>query len=255
MYPHNTKMHPIKLVAITLALASLISNPVSARTEPIQVSSKPPEAPDTGTPKGNPTPGTTRPEANCQDTNKPLTALVANNGSDYTLSEHPSFWFYVPYAPKYISYAEFVLLDGKESRTIYRTAVKLTEKSGIINITIPAKPQYSLKFNENYRWYFLLNCKPGQTDEPDLVVDGWVRRRPMNFQLKNQIEVEKFTEYIPYRETQIFYDTITNLAQQHFANPQNRKLNEAWAKLLESLGYASVAQEPFVASELLPPKD
>lgn len=255
MYPHNTKMHPIKLTfAITLALASLISNPVSVRTETIQISSKPPEAPDTGTPEGNPTPGTTRPEANCQNTNKPLTALVANNGSDYTLSKHPSFWFYIPYAPKHISYAEFVLLDGKESRTIYRTAVKLTEKPGIIKITIPAKPQYSLKLNDNYRWYFLLNCT-GQTDEPDLVVDGWVRRRLRNFQLKDQIEVVKPTEYIPYSKKQIFYDTITNLAEQHFANPQNRKLNEAWANLLESLGYASVAQEPFVASELLPPKD
>lgn len=248
---------PIKLAsAITLALAMLISNSASVRVENSRHSSSdPPPAPDTGTPKGEPTPGTTRPQATCPHTSKPLTALVANNGSDYTLSEHPSFLFYVPYAPDQISYMEFLLLDGKERRTIYRTAVKLTEKSGLIKVTIPSELQYSFKLNETYRWYFKVNCQVGRTDESDLVVDGWVRRQPMNVQLKNRLKVVQPKEYLVYIENGLWYDAITNLAQQHFSAPENRQFNKDWANLLEYLGYAWVVQEPFANSVLLPPAD
>lgn len=246
---------PIKLaLAITLALTMLNNNSASIEAESNpQNSSEPPPAPNTGTPKGDPTPGTTRPQAACPKTSKPLTALMANNGSDYTLSEHPTFWFYVPYAPDQISYIEFLLLDGKERQTIYRTALKLTEKPGIIKIKIPSESQYSFKFNEIYRWYFKVSCKPGLTNQPGLVVDGWVQRQSINLHLRNQIEVARPKEYLIYRENAFWYDAIANLAQQYFANPENRQLNEDWTKLLEFLGYAWVVQEPFVNSVLLPP--
>ena len=245
---------PIKLAsAITLALVMLISNSASVRAENSRrnSSSEPPPAPDTGTPKGEATPGTTRPQATCPHMSKPLTALVANNGRDYTLSEHPSFWFYVPYAPNQISYMEFLLLDGKERRTIYRTAVKLTQKPGLIKVTIPSGLQYSFKLNETYRWYFKVNCQVGRTDESDLVVDGWVRRQPRKFQMKNRIKVVQPS----YKENDFWYDTITNLAQQHFSHPENRQFNQDWANLLEYLGYPWVVQEPFANSVLLPPAD
>ena len=65
---------------------------------------------------GTPTPATTRGDtwANCPKTPKPLTALLANNGSDFTLSEYPTFWFYIPYAPERIGYMEFLLLDVED---------------------------------------------------------------------------------------------------------------------------------------------
>jgi hypothetical protein len=248
---------PIKLaMAITLALTMLSSNfaLIKAENNPNN-SSDPPPAPNTGTPKGNPTPGTTRPQVTCPKTSKPLTALIANNGSDYTLSEYPSFWFYVPYAPDRINYIEFLLLDGKERQTIYQTAVKLTEKPGIIKIKIPFELQYSFKYNEIYRWYFKVNCKSERTNQPELVVDGWVQRQPINSDLKKQIEVAHPKEYLIHRENAFWYDAIANLAQQHFANLENPQLNEDWANLWEFLGYRWVIEEPFVNSVLLPPSD
>ncbi|NES19838.1 MAG: DUF928 domain-containing protein [Symploca sp. SIO3E6] len=226
----------------------------SARSK-VEVSSKPPAPPDTGTPTGNPKPGTTRPEANCPAMEPPLTALVANNGSDYTLSEYPTFWFYIPYAPEDISTIEFLLLDSKERKTIYKTGVKLTEKPGIIQVTIPAKPQYALQLQANYRWRLNLDCQPDTTDEPDLVVDGWIQRQPSNSQLENQLEAVQSQEYLVYREQEIWYDAIANLAELYFANPEDGNLQEAWANLLASLGLAGVAQEPFVQSELVVVED
>jgi len=216
---------------------------------------KPPAPPDTGTPTGNPKPGTTRPEANCQTMEPPLTALVANNGSDYTLSEYPTFWFYIPYAPEDISSIEFLLLDSKERKTIYKTGVKLTEKPGIIQVTIPNQPQYALQAQANYRWRLNLDCKPDTTDEPDLVVDGWIQRQPSNSQLENQLEAVQPQEYIVYREQEIWHDAIANLAELYFANPEDDSLQEAWTNLLESVGLAGVAQQPFVPSELVLPED
>jgi Domain of Unknown Function (DUF928) len=225
-------------IRFALAMTVLIANPASLRSETNQQnSSDPPAAPSTGTPSGNPTPGTTRPEATCPKTNKPLTALIANNGSDYTDSEYPTFWFYVPYDPNQISKIEFLLLNGKERQTIYRTAIRLADKSGIIKITIPSQPQYALKIDEDYRWYLLLDCNPDRSDEPDRVVDGWVQRKPTNSQQA------------------LWYDRITDLAEQYAANPENRELQADWANLLESMGYGWVVPEPFVSSELLPPSD
>lgn len=241
---------------IALALTIFVSNSKFGRTEnSIQFSSPPPPPPNTGTPKGDSTPGTTRPSTTCPKTSKPLTALVANNGNDYTLLEHPTFWFYIPYAPEQVNYMEFLLLDADERWTIYRTAVKLVEKSGIIKIKIPSKSDYALKVNEIYRWYFKVNCKPERTNQPELVLNGWVQRQPLNLKLKNQIEMVQSQQYSIYQENHLWYDAIASLAQQHFANPVNQQLNKDWANLLAFLGYSWVFQEPLVDSVLLAPLD
>lgn len=237
----STPLQKIQLAfVVTGVVASVVSNPPSVRAEL-------PEPPQTGTPRGSSTPGGTRPaEMTCKETQKPLTALVANKGRDFTVSEYPTFWFYVPYAPEDISYIEFEL-QNQEELMIYRTALELTEKPGIIKVTIPPDPKYSLKLNEDYRWYFKLDCAPDKTEGPDLVLEGWVQRKSQ--------ETVTPQDYISYIENNIWYDAVNNLAERHSAASQNRELNDAWTKLLESIGTGWVVQEPFVASEILPPKD
>lgn len=245
----------IKLAfTITLGLVISITSSPLVKSQPNRqiISSERPKPPDTGTPTGDPTPGTTRPEATCKETTKPLTALFANNGSDFTVSEYPTFWFYIPYTAKEISSIKFLVLDERERTTIYRTSVQLTEKSGIIKITIPSDPRYALQVNQNYRWRLNLNCEPDTTVEPDLVVNGWIRRIGISSELVNQLEAVKPKAYIVYQDNGIWYDAIANLAELHFNNPENSQFKQDWANLLQSLGLAGVAQEPFVDSELLP---
>ena len=241
--------------AITLAIATLLSNSASVTGQTSRyLVSQLPKPPDTGTPSGKSTPATTRPRITCQETDKPLTALLANNGSDLTVSEYPKFWFYIPYPSEKISYMEFLLLNSTERQTIYHKAVKLKEQPGLIEIAISAEPQYALKVNENYRWRFNLDCEPDSTIEPDLVVNGWVRRIPLNPQLANQLETVKPEQYSIYRDHFIWYDAIAILAELHFAAPENRELSEAWANLLQSLDLEWVTPEPLAESELLPPE-
>lgn len=212
---------------ITLAFILLVNLPVLANN-----SSQLPTPPQTGTPKGNPTPGTTRPQQVCPKTDKPFTALVANNNSDYTTLEYPSFWFYVPYSAQEISSLEFILLDERERKTIYKTQLNLTDRAGIIKFTLSEENAPALEANTTYRWYLMLNCYPYDSDEVDLAVDGWIRRVS--------------AQNIP--QESVWYDRIANTAQAYFNNPNNQEIDQKWTDLLTTLGYQWIISEPFIKS-------
>ena len=246
------KLNPVKFAfPIMLVLASWLNSPAVSKVElTSQANTQRPTPPRTGTPKGNPTPGTTRPETSCKDTDQTLTALFANNELDYSHSEYPSFWFYIPYNPNDIHQIEFLLLDSRERQTIYRTGVELTEGAGVIQIEVPRKKQPALKLHKIYRWYLKLDCNPNKSNEPDLVVDGWLRRMPLNASLPDPSDAITFQNYLFYRENNLWYDAINTLAQLHFTNSDNHRFSSAWVDLLNSFGSGKVAPEEMVNSEL-----
>lgn len=208
------------------------------------------KAPPDGTPEGESRPGTTRDPEACKKTDSPLTAIFANRGNDFTISEYPTFWFYIPYAAEDIQSIKFILTDSDHTKTIYRTAVQLTQQPGIIKITIPSLPEYALEVDQDYHWYLNLRCQQNSTNQP-LVVQGWIRRVTSNTQLASLTPVT-LDRYSVYRDNNIWYDAITELAENRFANPNNPELSQAWTELLEELEFEDIISEPFVQSELLP---
>jgi Domain of Unknown Function (DUF928) len=214
-----------------------------------------PQAPNTGTPVGDSTPGGTRNPVkfSCPNTKQSLTALVANNGKDFTSLEHFNLWVYIPYTQEQIEYMEFALKDSQKFKTVYRTAVKLTANPGTIKISIPNDPKYALEVGKNYSWDFMLYCRADKISEPDLILKGWVRRVENDDLSANVKSLEgKYTSYL---EKDIWYDAIDYLATQHFADPQNPELSAAWNNLLRFLGKEELNKEPFANSVLLPPID
>jgi hypothetical protein len=221
-----------------------------------------PRPPDTGTPTGRPVPGTTRPEAACPATAKPLMAIVANNGEDFTLSAHPTFWFYIPYRAEQLKTIEFMLLNRNERETIYQTSIKLTDKPGLIKVTLPNDSQSALAENQTYRWRLNLDCQPDRTLEPDLAIDGWVRRLPMNSQLEAQLETQleaqleaqlRTTTEVTriYQDNHIWMDAIAHAADQHFANPTDVANYHSWRQILQTLNLSEIAEEPLTNTELI----
>ena len=210
-----------------------------------------PESPDTGTPEGDRTVGGTRPEATCKETDKPLTALFANNGRDFTLSEYPTFLFYVPYPPEEIGTIEFLLLDRSERRTIYRTNLRLSDRPGIIQVSLPANAENALEEGEIYRWRLNLDCVPDRSVDPELVLNGWIKRVALDAPETEASAADPLGEYQLYRDNGIWYDAIAHLAQLYFANPDNGSLNQAWLELLNELGLEVAIGEPGVSSELV----
>ncbi|WP_019507727.1 DUF928 domain-containing protein [Pleurocapsa sp. PCC 7319] len=216
---------------------------------PLIAEAKRPKAPQTGTPSGHTTPGTTRPEANCPDTPKPLTGLFANRGQDFTLSEFPTFLFYVPYGAKDISLMEFLLLDETQTKTIYHTSVQLNQQPGIIKIQLPQEARYALVENQTYHWRFNLDCQSNQAIVPDLFLQGWIRRIPITSEIKNQLQSAQSSEYLVYRDQGIWYDAIANLAELHFATPANEQLTKDWNDILRSIKLDWIIAEPLVDSK------
>ncbi|NER32277.1 MAG: DUF928 domain-containing protein [Symploca sp. SIO1C4] len=264
------------VLTLALTLASLLTNSTSIAAENTEPESFEltealalPEAPPTGSPEDGSSMGGTREPAldtACKKTNNPLVSLLAANEEndhtisrrDFTSSPYPSFWFHIPYVSQEVSYIEFALQDPQLSKTIYRTAVKLTDKPGIIQINLPQQEQYSLEVEKDYYWDFIVYCAPNQphqTEQPDVVLQGWIRRVAVNAPLKNQLESVKPQEYIAYIDNDLLYDAVTNLAALRLANPENPQLHNDWTKLLSLLGWEELASEPLVDSIQLFPEE
>ncbi|MDY7015061.1 MAG: DUF928 domain-containing protein [Cyanobacteriota bacterium] len=197
---------------------------------------------------GDTTPPVTRPEATCKPTSQPLTAIVANQGRDLTTSANPTFLFYIPYNPEDINSITFSInkTEGetiyRDTETVYRTNIQLTETSGIIKISIPPQPEYALKSGELYHWYLTASCTSNNSDDvasqiPELVVDGWVRRLPMD------------------SEKEFWQDEIARLAELYFAEPDNLEYQENWEQLLQNFNMEGLLGIPLVESKLVPPEN
>ena len=223
-------------------ITAIVCNPFLAVAER-------PKPPDTGTPSGNTTPGTTRPETACPKTSKPLTAIVANQGQDFTVAEYPTFLFYIPYTSKQISEIEFLILNETQTKTIYHSSIKLIDQPGIIKLKLPPETLNSLQVNNTYHWRFNLDCQPDNTIAPDLVLKGWIRRVSLNSEVENQLKLAKSQEYLVYQNYSIWYDAIAHLARLHFTNPEDDRLTQAWNDILKSIKLDWVIYEPLVDSE------
>ncbi|MGL4501117.1 MAG: DUF928 domain-containing protein, partial [Planktothrix sp.] len=228
----------IKIMGYTvLAFFSLLGlpnvTPKSAIGQPAPESPPPPPPPPPrGTPESPRTPGSTRPEQACPSLETSLTPINHSQGRDFTVSEYPSFLFYIPYSPENISYLEFFIQDPQTLATVYRTQIQIAQGPGIIQITLPSEPNYALALDKTYRWYLRLDCQANAKD-PDLLWTGFVRRVSQNPALENQLSSESSGTYRAYMNHEIWHDAVTSAAELRFQDPDQFK--KAWSEVLQSL--------------------
>ncbi|MCA1993697.1 MAG: DUF928 domain-containing protein [Coleofasciculus sp. S288] len=249
---------------ISVVLANLMGYPPQAQAQPAEPVSNPsnstqiqftqPKFPDHGAPTGRRRGGTGRNE--CPVLNTSITALVPGEETSgesqssksflaSTVAEYPTFWVYVPELPANIRSGEFVLQD-EAGNDVYRTPLRLPEKPGILSISLPSNPQYSLENNKKYHWYFRVYCGEPQTKPEYFFVDAWVQRVSLTSDLETQLKTVQPKEYIAYAANTIWYDTITNLAELRRTDSQNAMLEKDWVDLLTAIGLQDLAQEPIV---------
>jgi hypothetical protein len=225
----------------SLSLSNIIAN------TPIHLAQN---FPDEGDPKGRRRGGTSRREG-CPDLRTPITALVPGeetNGTSFlasTVAEYPTFWVYVPEFPANLRSGEFVLQD-EEGKDVFRTAIPLSGKAGAIAIGLPPNPQYALKQNSKYHWFFRVYCGGSQNQSEYIFVDAWVQRVALTPDLQRQLETAKPREYTAYAAHKVWYDAVTNLAELRRTNPGDRVLTEEWTNLLKAVGLEELAQAPIV---------
>ncbi len=189
----------------------------------------------------------------CPNLNQPVTALVPGEGtvnestsfSALTVSEYPTFWVYLPDLPMNLRSGEFILQDEK-GKNIYKTPLTLPEKSGVIGISLPQNPQYALKQDNKYQWYFKVYCGNPENTSDYYYVKAWVQKVALTPNLENQLKAAKPGEYTAYADNQIWQDALTNLADMRRTNSGSSVLAQDWIDLLKAVGLQEFATAPIV---------
>ncbi len=193
------------------------------------ISQRPPEPPQTPLPPNRTTPGggLNPTDSSCNEVGETLRALIPVENPVRTTEAHPTFLFFSPFGAGQIDYGEFSLLPwpGEEQRH-YSTRFTLPDSPGIVSITLPGLPEYALKEDQPYRWYFQIHCKDNPDAQPDLTLDGAVQRvAPTSVQ----------SPQIQSPSPEIWYDTLALVAKRLQESPQDPQLQEHWRSLLQSI--------------------
>ncbi|AVH63771.1 DUF928 domain-containing protein [Nostoc sp. 'Peltigera membranacea cyanobiont' N6] len=186
---------------------------------------------------------------------KYLTALVpqVNLGTEetpfvigLTVSERPTFWFYVPYQPIPPRNVRFVLFDEEED-DVYEATFQFNNTPGIVSISLP-ETVTPLEIGQNYRWIFSFISNPRNRSADD-VVTGWVKRILKDPDLKSQLEsvTTQRESILLYAANGLWYDAISALAQLRCSQPQDETIQTDWYNLLQSVDLGDIASEPIVS--------
>lgn len=173
----------------------------------------------------------------------PLTALVPESSTGFTLAQSPSFWFYLPYSLDDRHQLEFVLKD-EQNNPVYTQIIDGQETTpGILNLRLPAT--VALEANKTYEWYLLVYCDAA-SQERFVFVNGAIRRldRPDLQQQLATLATSAQTDL--YRAEDLWYDALDSMAIQLRSTTENDLLRQQWTDLLQSIGLTHLATEPLV---------
>ena len=210
-----------------------------------------PRLPETGSPTGRREGGASRNGCPILKTN--LTAIVPGSketgkksSSDSflatTISEHPTFWVYIPDLPQKKPLGEFII-QNEAGEDIYRKSLTLPKNPGIIGVQAPSTPEYALALDQKYHWYFRVFCDRSQTQPEYIYVDSWIQRVSFSPTVDRELKSDRPENYLEYVDRNIWYDALTNLAALRKREPQNKNYQSEWISLLKILGLENLRQE------------
>src|SRR4028119_1381058 len=179
-----------------------------------------------------------------------FTALVPENKIGRTVSDYPTFFFYLPQPNAEL--AEFILED-ENGNLIYEQALTIKNLSGVIGVSIPANTNVPpLEVGKKYTWVFSLVCNP-EDRSADKVEKGVVRRVELSADILGELEnADPRRKTFIYAENGIWQDALSNLAAARRANPNDPVFQTDWESLLDSVTLGSIAKEPIVEIEPQP---
>ncbi|MEG4106361.1 DUF928 domain-containing protein [Microcoleus sp. S13_C5] len=173
-----------------------------------------------------------------------LTALVPKNKIGRTVSDYPTFFFYLPQTEAEL--AEFTLND-ESGNQIYKQDVTISNLSGVIGVSIPANQNLPpLEVGKSYTWNFTVICD-SQDRSSDQIESGTVRRVEISADIRRQLDqADPRQKTVIYAENGIWLDALSTLAAARQANPNDAELAADWESLLESVTLGKIAKEPIV---------
>jgi len=191
-----------------------------------------------------------------------VTALMPENKIGRTVSDYPTFFFYL-YLPKtpeteaetQVQLAEFILTD-ESGKLIYKQSLTISKLSGVIGVSIPAdKNVPPLEVGKKYTWTFTLICDPTQKEDSsgDKSESGVVGRVELSADILGELEkAEPRQKTFIYAKNGIWQDALSTLAAARRANPNDPLLKSDWESLLDSVKLGQIAQEQILEIEPQP---
>ncbi len=179
-----------------------------------------------------------------------FTALVPENKLARTVSDYPTFFFYLPQPNAEL--AEFILQD-ENGNLIYRQALTIKNLSGVIGVSIPANTNVPpLEVGKKYTWVFSLVCDR-EDRLSDKVERGFLRRVELSAEILGELEnADPRQKTVIYAKNGIWQDALDTLATARRANPNDPDLATDWESLLDSVTLPEIAKEPIVPIEAQP---
>ena len=179
-----------------------------------------------------------------------LTALVPKNKIGRTVSDYPTFFFYLPQTEAEL--AEFILED-ESGNQIYQQDLTIKNLSGVIGVSIPANTTVPpLEVGKNYTWKFSVVCD-AQDRSSDQLESGIVRRVELSPDILRKLENADLPQKtVIYAENGIWQDALITLAAARRANPNDTDLAADWESLLDSVKLGEIAAEPLLPIEPQP---
>lgn len=163
-----------------------------------------------------------------------------------TANEHPTLWFYIPYAQNSISRIDFILIDGDNptNRTVYQNAIQSPKYPGIVNFSLPQTSE-PLAIDKLYQWELKLTMKR-QLDQ-EIYVKGWIQRASLNSELSDLIrQATPERQAALYAENGFWYDALSTFAELRRNRPQDLAIIQDWRNILQSVDLGKLANKPFV---------
>ncbi len=229
----------------------LLGFPLAASASPARPSAEPPqtsiaqtsnpEFSDAGRPRRRQGGGS---RGSCLIADKPpLTALVPDSSTGFTVAQSPSFWFYLPYDLTERHSVEFVLKDSQDNLVHRKTIAGNHTAAGIVNLRLPAS--VVLDTNQTYEWYLLVQCD-AENPERFVFVNGAVRRleRPELQQKLATLTLDAHADL--YAAENLWYDALDSVATQLRDAPENNRIRKNWRALLQSIGLANLESQPIL---------
>ena len=176
-------------------------------------------------------------QQSCTDSTSSLVALVPIENPVTTTKPNPSFLFYIPDRATAISHGEFSLLSADDKYRIYQASVSLEDTPGIIKIDLPNIAPHTLEEGKIYHWYFKIYCRNQSNSPISLNVDGWIERVTLTQARETKIESAS---------PDVWYDSVTRVAESLLDSPQNLELYDRWLKLLHHIDLEHLTKAPLV---------
>ena len=175
--------------------------------------------------------GTTR---GCSDGDIPLTVLASRNYVGRTISQRPTFAWFVPQdsAAKPMQFIIYEWTPRNQAIEVHK--VSLQSLPGIMKLSPFSKDEMGLQTGKEYRWQVVIHCDP---DNPsgDLVSAASIEVMEMPATVKQQLNrvISNSEKAQIYAKAGLWYDALDEALKLS----QDLKLGEVGFTLLNNLAY------------------